>query len=140
MKEVELKRKSIHHYIARFGDRYQERDLSNICSYIKAMASGGFLFLLASAAVVFCAICFGDLFAWLVAGILNGWTSLNTLGGIPLVVMGTMAFLFLIAFIVDIIHQFRKRRAKQERSQPGILALAYKSWKEKICFKIKLVG
>lgn len=140
MKEYNLKMDSWHRWVANFGDR-RVGSSTDICAYTRAFLVGSFwLFVvgcLASAGIGFVGIVLWNIIDMIFngAGILP--PTVVTFG-----VILTLGVLFIFMSTKEIIQE---RRWEQEKAdiaagivrEPGFVALAYRKFKDKTCFKIK---
>jgi len=133
MKTFELKRESWHYWLANFGEPggrvHTETD---ICSYIRYVMIGSFWFtvtgVIGLAFVSWLSHSIGNLIGWLLFDYVLEKSSFAFF-----LFFGTIALL--LTFIAGTVYV----KEKVEESEPGFARLAYRSWKDKFCAKVKLV-
>lgn len=149
MKTFNLNKKSWHFWLAtRFGvmDKY-EKD-TNFCRYFWSTVLGGFVFSMLTAVV--------GVATYFVGWIVYSWYQFFATGftmneGVKVtLIIGALAA---IAYALKLLFAFleKRRRAKREayyaierakeegtyvEPEPGFLKQAYRSWKEKTCYKV----
>jgi hypothetical protein len=137
MKEITISRKSWHYFLARFGDTYHRRDLSDICSYRQAVAIGGSFFTFVTSVCVGLTISTGDALAWVASGFMNGWLiEPNVIASAALGICMLAAILTAAGIIVlgmNFIYKLLRGNS------PSVLSQAYESWKDKYCVKVNIV-
>ena len=137
MKEINISQRSWHYFLARFGDTYSRRDLSDICSYRQAVAMGGSFFAFIASICVGLTISTGDALAWVVSGFVNGWLiEPNVIASAALGICMLAAILTASGIIVlGLNFAYKAIRG----TSPSVLGQAYESWKDKYCVKVNIV-
>lgn len=145
MKKLKFKRNSWHHEIAILGgiDRYEEAD--DFCSYVRKFAAGsaiGLFFLVMSLSTI-CAV--GDFLSWLAAMVaVHGYIE-------PTVFAFAVTFLIILCAVIGMMaglhilgQKIRRKNLAMRQSgvyiepAPIFISKAYRSVKDKICFRIEL--
>ena len=125
MKTFEFKLKSWHFWLANFGET-RVYGTTDICSYIRNVLKGLLLFIIFLLTIGG----LGGLLCFVVGNII-GWLFMDyQLHDASLFVGGlTLGFIVLIGSLV----------AKEEiqSKEPGVVRLAYRSWKDKFCARIE---
>lgn len=139
MNSVELSKNSWHYKLAtKFGDYYWYSSTSNICAYVREVIKGFFILLGVGGLALMGVVAIVTTLYWL---IMHGFHFLNappfviaSAGLTSIVSLGTGLGLG-ISKIIE--YQDMKRQANRANPpQPSFLKLAYRSFKDKMCFKI----
>lgn len=125
---------SWHYRLARFGDEHGYRDLSDICGYTRAVIKGSLCLLVIALFVAFLAAITGDGLAWLVAGMIHGWTDAELLAGIFLAVLTVITFCLVMASLGKLYE------ARGKALHDSFLASSYRSVKHRFCVPVEIVG
>lgn len=129
MKAICLSNKSWHYRLARFGDPFKQRNLSDICCYTRALMIGSLLLLGASTLCLILLWSLGDLIAW-IATMIVMQTFINMSPMATLSSGGILGMLF-VGILSSITDKRKNRPAEQQG--PGFVSVAYYSWKDKWC-------
>lgn len=150
MMEFELKTNSWHFWLSNFGTRRvrEWRDDNDLCSYTQAVLQGLFWFALAAGAGLTAVGLTGNM----LYEVYNYFTNDVTLGlwgeiaaTVYVAIIGILLMLLMLWFLfekaVPAIHTGFKKvmygTHEKRNRPPGFIALAYRKFKEKTCFKIK---
>lgn len=132
MKTLKFSKNSWHYKLARFGDEFSERNLSDICSYTRAFLWGTFLFLLFVTFMLGIIFIHGEAIGYVAAMIAQGtFIEPDTLAGICLILYGALftIWFFTRAFIIVTEHKFK---------EDNFVVNAYHSFKDKYCVRVEV--
>lgn len=132
MKTLKFSKNSWHYKLARFGDEFSERNLSDICSYTRAFLWGTFLFLLFVAFMLGIIFIHGEAIGYVAAMIAQGtFIEPDTLAGICLMLYGAFFILCLITYTTKTVceHKFK---------EDNFVVNAYHSFKDKYCVRVEV--
>jgi len=135
-----IKKNSWHYKLANFGSkRVWEGDSLNFCEYFWSVMFGGIQLTIILALIVLVFGIFGcslyDIGLWIFEGY-----PLSPLGRAFLTVMSAFTLAFSIVFYVKYRYEYRLQNPYEpkEPKEPGFFKLAYRKWKEKTCFIVKV--
>ena len=150
MKTLNFNKKSWHYWFAKMGDYDHSRP--DFCHYVRSALMGMFFSAVISVFVAAAIYGTGDFIAWIIAMITTGlWFNLvPDLGAF--VIGGTLIFAGTIAGLVGFsAFREKRRRAHFQKLQdairngkqlveptPSFIVTAYRTFKDKTCFKINL--
>lgn len=139
MKPLNFSANSWHYRLARFGDEFRQRDLSNICSYTRAVINGAFLCLLivASGSVVTAVAAEG--LTWVLVTILNQvWIEPDTFA---VIFVFLMAIVLAVCITALIGYLWRcTSAAGRERLTDTFVANSYRSFKSRFCVPVRIMS
>lgn len=139
MKELNFKTGTWHYWLANFPERRIYASVgSDICAYTRAVLSGllfvtlmtltiGYLLSLFAYMILYS---IGNVIGWLFFGYILESTSVGVLS----IVFGFVLFVFALAYYMDKRDEIFERL---EKSEPGFIRTAYRSWKDKYCARVK---
>ncbi len=130
MKTYTLKRNSWHYWLADFADKVDTD--TDICTYIRKVFQGVFALLILIVACTAVAAFIGT-GVWNILNVLFFTASLNPAGIIFISV-------FLGAVLVGLNEYYKNKRThgSVEHKEPGFVSLAYRKFKDKTCFRIRI--
>ena len=132
MKTLKFNRDSWHFKLVNTLFGYSVYEISNICSYTRAVLFSLFLVTLVAILIAFGVFLIGDFLGYLIASILN-FTFIEPEGTAIAVMM--ILFISSIVGIAFLIGKFSSRTL--EKVSDSFIGEAYKSFKGKYCAKIK---
>lgn len=132
MKTLKFSKNSWHYKLARFGDEFSERDLSNICSYTRAFLWGTLLFSLFTVFILGIVVMHGEAIGYVAAMIAQGtFIEPDTLAGICLM-------LYIAAFTLGLIIYATRTVCEHEFKEDNFVVNAYHSFKDKYCVRVEV--
>lgn len=134
MKPFKLKRKSWHYWFASSGDRHIKSG-TTICDYFWRVLSGILYRLFALIGLLIVGIAGSALVLTMLVGPVAIWF-LTDPDMRQIAATGVIIDIVLLVLIICVL-VLRLRRAG-DAAQPGFVTLAYRSFKDKVCFKIDL--
>jgi len=150
MKELNFSRDSWHYKLAQMGEYNPGRP--DFCHYVRSVLLGGFFFFILCTFALAGIVCLGDFIAYIVAAYTTGlWFKLQPDLGAQIIICLLIFSAVIGALITIFLYKEKRREAKADRlraamalgeemkePEPGFIGHAYKSLKEKTCFKVKL--
>jgi hypothetical protein len=126
-----------------YGSLYaSDRDL-DICSYTKAVFKGVCIWALVTALAMLIAAGCGDVLAWCVATIqYRGWilpSEVVVMMVCSTIMLGAIALMAFVAYVRQE-RKYKRRIDGVEEPDPGLIRLAYRSFKDKFCIPVTVVS
>lgn len=140
MKPQTYSKKSLHYRLAHVYAKCYEWDLQymNICEYTRKVLFGFFLAILLSFVVGGVLGGFTDFLIWFYVALTTGqYVELHSVGifGVSIVV-GSLVLVG-SAMLKDKYHSYKRHKVIHEQPKPpSFIAEAYRSFKDKVCFKV----
>lgn len=129
------------------NDRARDRD-TDICQYGRDVMKGMFVVSIVTLLGCIYAGGIGDIGAWLIAGMINGFVTLGPYGQIVGMVTITVAVIGSVIGVAFKLAELRDRRRDLKRAieqsdgyvepEPTIYQEWYRSFKEKTCFRLQI--
>ena len=132
MKTLKFSKNSWHYKLARFGDEFECRDLSNICSYTRAFLWGTLLFSLFTMFIFGIVVMHGEAIGYIAAMIAQGtFIEPDTFAGVCLMLYCALftIWFFTRTHIIVTEHKFK---------EDNFVVNAYHSFKDKYCVRIEV--
>lgn len=138
MKEFKLSAKSWHFWLSNFGtdNRLYAYEITDICTYIRRIIRG--ILMLIGAVLGTCllvtwsGLSFYDIYVWIADGFAD---KIGFAGFLFLILSAVGGATALVAKGVDAYREYRWKHPKKEKPSTFV-ALAYRKFKNKTCFKI----
>jgi hypothetical protein len=134
MKTLRFSETSWHYRLARVGDEYHRRDLSNICAYTRAVLAGVFCILLALLAIVIASLFVGDFLAWIAAQMIH-WQLIAPAESaiVVLCLLSLIIAIFIIYLAAD------NLRNSHDKISDSFIGASYQSFKERWCARVEII-
>jgi uncharacterized protein YqhQ len=134
MKTLNFSNKSWHYRLARVGDEYHRRDLSNICAYTRAVLAGVFCILIALIVIGIASLFVGDFLAWIAAQVFH-WQLIApaVTAIIILCLIALLSIIFLICLAED------NLRNNRDKICDSFIGASYRSVKERWCARVEII-
>lgn len=133
MTPVKFSESSWHFRLARFGDTFCRRDVSNICAYTRAVLAGAFCFLIASALVVLVTAILADSLAWVTVLVVQGWADPGILVSMALVILIFALAVLVISALIKI------HSLLTDQVSDTFLSASYQSFKHRFCVPVEII-
>jgi len=135
MEEIVVKSNGLLYKIATFADTFRQRDLSNICSFIRSFFIGVFYLAVAAVFILLVTAIAGQGLGWFLAGILTSFVEPQELA----IVAVAMILIIAGAMVLVVFSHFIKNANKDLTTLDDLFVVkAYRSWKDKYCVKIRI--
>jgi len=141
MEALTLKRTGLIWRLANYYGNFSPKSWKQytICDYRSAVLWGAFKICLAlliySVAIAYP---LGDFIAWVAACLLNvTWLTPGEPASIVIAVIGAIIALAVIACVSYNVCIMRDARKDKQIKQPSAFVLAYRAWKDKVCYLVK---
>lgn len=141
-----IKRDSWHFKLQNFGaaDHYYGNKETDICTYTRRVIRGASLFLLVCSLALFGGYCVGDFMYWLYTCLMYGHIEMTLGAFMTVTVLGMTACGLVAAAMLYTHNKYEEYKyAKMEsrghvEPEPSFMQLAYRKFKDKTCFKLKV--
>jgi hypothetical protein len=141
-----IKRDSWHFKLQNFGaaDQYYGTKETDICTYTRRVIRGASLFLLVCSLALFGGYCVGDFIYWLYTGLMYEFTKMALGAFMTVIILGMVACGLVAAALLHTHKKYEDYKYAKMKSddyvepKPSFMQLAYRKFKDKTCFKLKV--
>lgn len=149
MEAKTFSKNSLHWRLASvYGPMNEYAATTDICSYGRAVMKGALVALLILVVGGGYATGMADFGAWLVAGLIHGFTDMNVAGGVVTIINAIAIIVVSLGVACTQIGEWRSNRRARIRAltsaegyvepEPSVYTQWYRSFKEKTCFRVSL--
>lgn len=132
MEPLKFSENSWHFRLARFGDSWCRRDISNICAYTRAVITGAFCMLFVIAVVAFITVMAADTLAWVAALVFTGLVSPGPLAFVSLTILAVVIAMAVVMVGIKLIS------ISSGPVSDSFLGASYQSFKHRFCVPVEI--